>query len=1473
MSCVKLSNQFINILFFIFTITLSVLISKDVISPYEVLADPLCYPGYSYNASAERCETAPICESGQYDYNSQAIRCISTPSFACISEEYVLNLDYSRCEKFTPDCPCGGTYDFDLGACTAGNGPACPCDYGYVWTEKICLRAPICHDGGTVTGIGGNLEMCTSGIDVTCPSGFFYSSSEKICYNLEVTCPKGGGLNTADDVCVSTFACTSGETCGDGMDNNCNEQTDEGCPNEDLDNDDYYSNDNDCDDNDSAVYEGAPELCDGKDNNCDGNTDEICVGEDNVCVDKPNSTEIGSSANFASGNLFHEQRVSGADRTGLIKIDIAYNSLDPVAGPFGRGWTHSYNSHIDDYGDTIVFTEKDGRSVYYYKSGSTYYPDPVSGRHSSIKKNADSTYTLTEKSGVKYDYNTDGSLTKITDRNSNIISFSYTGDDLTSITDASGRITTLAYTANQITSITDPGGRTTSFTYNNDELSSVTDPMGGTWTYTYDTEGRMLTKTDPLGHTTTYAYNAEGRITSSIDAESNTKTISYDQTGRIAYVTEKNGSQWTYEYDSVLNVPLKITDPNGNFTTYEYDPERNLLSETDPDGNRTSYKYDANGNRTKVISAIGRVISYTYNSYGQITQIADPDGNTKKYTYHYSRGNLTYEYNEDNKMKMHTYGTHGERLSTRDFKYKTTTFTYDQYGNLASVTNPLNQTVTYTYDVMGNLLTKTDPNGNTTTYEYDLDDRLISKTGPDDGVVEYEYNLKGNVTKFTDANGNETSFIYDNMDRLTKITDYSGNSMNFTVDAEGNITSMTVKDSSETVLTSATYTYDSFNRPIKATNSDATFSEWGYDNRGNITSGKDENGNTSTFTYDALNRLLTVTDPEGGVTSYTYDARNNLLSVIDGNETAYVYDKVGRLILTTSPDTGTATYKYDANSNMTERMDAEGVRTTYTYDFINRVTAAKFPDTSQNITYAYDNAQYQNSKGRLTTMTDPSGTTSYDYDSMGRIMKVTRVINSVNYITEYSYDLNGNLLTAIYPGGRIITNTYNQLNRITKVEETIGAVTSTLAENIAYLPHGDITSMTYGNGIVTARTYDNRYRLSGLTAGTLKNLTYTSDNIGNITDVIDTLDPAKNKSYTYDATQSLVQAAGPWGTLSFGYGLSGNRISETTDTGSTVYSYAVNTNKLTSATGEKAISFSYDNNGNTIVEDTKQYIYNQNQRLTQVVEAGNVLGEYVYDGQGRRVSKTTQNGSQTVIYHYSKHGLLISESTPSGTITAEYVYLNGNPLAKIEGSDVYYYHNDHLGTPMLMTDETQSIVWQGEHLPFGKEHSVTGSITNNLRFPGQYYDAETGMNYNYFRNYNPMIGRYVEADPIGIEQGMNHLYGYVQNNPVNFSDPWGLESIIDWDIPEMPHQPLPGYNYCGPGSLPSRSPSNRLDDACRSHDNCYESAGMSSEDVDICDPGQDTGPSNQDICDDALCRATNTAGGWIRPGVRYLFCD
>ena len=169
------------------------------------------------------------------------------------------------------------------------------------------------------------------------------------------------------------------------------------------------------------------------------------------------------------------------------------------------------------------------------------------------------------------------------------------------------------------------------------------------------------------------------------------------------------------------------------------------------------------------------------------------------------------------------------------------------------------------------------------------------------------------------------------------------------------------------------------------------------------------------------------------------------------------------------------------------------------------------------------------------------------------------------------------------------------------------------------------------------------------------------------------------------------------------------------------------------------------------------------------------LGAYVYDAFGQRFSKTV--GTNTTLFQYAG-GTLLAEYT--GGVETNYIYLNGRPLAMLTGTTFTYLHDDKLGTPRVATNSAQGVVWQASYIPFGETIATSGTATVNLRFPGQYYDAETGYSHNGFRDYVPNWGRYLEADPIGIydnqgtvNAGMNP-YLYVGGDPMRSIDPWGL---------------------------------------------------------------------------------------------------
>ncbi len=393
------------------------------------------------------------------------------------------------------------------------------------------------------------------------------------------------------------------------------------------------------------------------------------------------------------------------------------------------------------------------------------------------------------------------------------------------------------------------------------------------------------------------------------------------------------------------------------------------------------------------------------------------------------------------------------------------------------------------------------------------------------------------------------------------------------------------------------------------------------------------------------------------------------------NFLVYDYDDAGRLLKTVSPDTGTTTYTYDDAGNLTTKRDANTVLTSYQYDALSRLTLISFPDAAQNISYSYDSPASTNGRGRLTGMTDPSGTTVYHYTVKGQLAQQITTLNGLgglSFTTAYQYDANGNLTTITYPDDRQITYAFDGADRLAQVTGTLNGVTTTLATMSDYLPYGPARTIAMTNGLTTSTSYDPQYRFSGQsitgTGSPLLNHSYGYDANGNILAISDALDPTHNKTYGYDLLNRLTSATGPWGTgaaqaaLSYTYDGVGNRLTEGGDLGSSSYSYSAN--RLTNTTGAKALTFTYDSNGNTLTENGRTYGYDQNNRLMQAAENLSTLGSYLYDGQGRRVKKTADG--RTTAFLYDQQSRLIAETDGSGRLITDYLWLPDRPMARID---------------------------------------------------------------------------------------------------------------------------------------------------------------------------------------------------------------
>ncbi len=1033
---------------------------------------------------------------------------------------------------------------------------------------------------------------------------------------------------------------------------------------------------------------------------------------------------------------------------------------------------------------------------------------------------------------------------------------------LTGLSDSTGR--TVSYDHDSFGNLKSATGPTTSSAYgytdpSRNHLITSIDEGSGAYINTYDPSGRVTMQTHGTG-VINFNYvipNQQTVMTTQIkDATGNllntqTRTVNFDTSGMLISSTDtfgnvtnytRNSSTWVTREEHWENVMSGGTTTLvlRNAINYTYDSTGNVLTKTEAQGTAiqktTTYIYDPAYNlvTTETVSSVvtpnqRRIKTNTYDeTNGNLLFTTETglrgDGTPYSYT-------TTYTYNANGKIAT----IDGPRTDVNDV----TTYYYDPMtGNLTGVSQPLSGTTSYSnFDNLGNPQTVTDPNGNATNYTYDSTGRVLTVKAPDDtNPTQYFYIAGGclscgspnKIDHITLPEGNTIWYTYDTLGNPATITDSQSNSINYTYDSGGNKLTEQIKDASGTLQKTLSYQYDALNRLSKIINPDTNYTQFDYDAQGNRISLQSPNMTLTTYTYDALNRLSSVIQPGSITTGYGYDTNNNLTSVEDANTntTTYKYDDKGRVYQVISPDTGTTTYSYDPAGNMTSKTDAKGVTISYSYDAANRLTQIAFSDTTQNIGYVYDTCV--NGKGRLCSIADASGITSYEYTPKGQVRKETKVIDSNPYVTQYTYDQNGNLKTMTYPSGRVIM--YNMSSD--KVISVLNNA-SNLATNITYKPFGGMSSLTYGNGLSGSISYDNQYRITGITAGAVMNLSYDQyDPNANIQHITNALDPTKNKTFAYDALDRLTGATGSWGSLNWTYDGVGNRLTENSNN----YAYASNTNKLTSANG---ISFGFDNDGNTTTQGARQYIYNQNQRLIQVNDGGSTA-YYTYNGNGQRVKKNV-NGTATV-FHYSQSGQIIAESNSAGTINVEYVYLNGQPLAMVANGNTYYYHTDHLATPQKMTDFSGSVVWSADYKPYGETTITVSTIINNLRLPGQYFDAETGLNQNWWRDYNAVIGKYIEFDPLltqfylmkkiylkNISSYLNKQYGYpdmngadnvwigmdlfdynyTADNPVNRKDPKGL----NWH-----------GNWCGPGG--SGPTTDCYDSACKKHDKCYEDCGV-----------------------------------------------
>jgi len=589
----------------------------------------------------------------------------------------------------------------------------------------------------------------------------------------------------------------------------------------------------------------------------------------------------------------------------------------------------------------------------------------------------------------------------------------------------------------------------------------------------------------------------------------------------------------------------------------------------------------------------------------------------------------------------------------------------------------------------------------------------------------------------------------------------------------------------------------------------------------------DANGHQTIYANDGLGRLTVVSECYGtyatptwgvtdpAVTRYTHDAAGNLVRVMDalGHVTALSYDALGRKTAMDDPSMGKWRYAYDLAGNLIRQTDAEGQTLVFEYDELNRLirkSAVRESDTNTRIAeYAYD--QGLNGIGRRTTMTDTSGTASWQYDEQGRAIRETRtIVGSGTFVTTQGYDAAGRVITTALPTGEVVRNTYN----LRGLPETVTGLDAYLT-GATYNALGQPLGQTWGNGRQTVYGYDPAtQRLESLRVGALLDLSYTYDRVGNLLSLSDGGNGGQVQTFAYDARDRLTSAqtdAVGQGRYreTYGYNAMGNIITRTYGSQTVVYTYGRKHGlKLPGAPVTHTVRArqvylpllarsefpgfqqpfavvatsagfraGYDRNGNMLVRievsGTQVITYVQEWTVENrlAVVTNTATGEatrFVYDGDGNRVLREDPTGLTINV------GAVEVEIGGTQRLTTTYYFADGQRIAMRKDGKVTYLHGDHLGSASLATDASGARVSEMRYTPFGETRY--GDAPTDRRFTGQREEAGIGLYDFNARFYAASVGRFVSADSIVPDpnrpQNFNR-YSYVGDNPLRYFDPSG----------------------------------------------------------------------------------------------------
>ncbi|MET8622482.1 RHS repeat-associated core domain-containing protein [Kitasatospora sp. NPDC004669] len=905
---------------------------------------------------------------------------------------------------------------------------------------------------------------------------------------------------------------------------------------------------------------------------------------------------------------------------------------------------------------------------------------------------------------------------------------------LTRVRDRHGRHYTLAYDEDGVPqSITHSGGYELRVTVDADRITAL----------------RLANATETGGEALLLRYSyTDGHLSAVYNSSGKPMRFANDVTGRILSWTDRNDSRYLYTYDHLDRVvdeggadgALRFhftygspdpetglrthteTNALGHTTAYLVNDDAQITAQTDPLGNTTTYERDEYDRLLTETDPLGRTTHYEYDGAGDLVRITRPDGRRSTATYHDRLSLLESIIEPGGATWLQAYDDNGLRSSLTDPLGATTHFAYDEHGHLATVTDALGQTTLVRCSAAGLPLEITDPTGGTTHLEYDAFGRRVTVTDALGSATRTTWTVEGFMASRVSADGSAEAWAYDGEGNLLSHTDELGR-----------IT---------------TFEYTHFESLAARTGPDGARLAFAYDADMQLTTVTDALGHSWSYAYDAAGRLVEERDFHGRTISYRLDGAGQLICHVNplGQETHYTYDVLGR---TTTLDANglVSTYSYDDAGHLIQASNQDAVLIR-TVDALGNVLTESV--NGHAVTRERD------SLGRVTRRTTPSGhVSSWHYAASGQPISLETTSGSLSF----AYDALGRELTRTVGGRLELTSTWDVRHRLTS--QTLRGL----------------------EAVVQGRAYS--YRADGHLVGIDDHLagprTFNLDSVGRITGVQAV---GRGETYRYNASGDLVEADWP-------------------ATGATRASLGSRVFDGTQLAAAGRVRYEHDAAGRTTLRqvtrlsrkpDTWHYRWDAGDRLTDVITPDGTRWHYLYDPLGRRIAKQRLASDRTTVVEQSDFawdGSNLTEQTTRapylpGPHTLTWDHNGVQPIAQSEAIDpggvaqqcvdrrFFAIVTDLVGTPTELVDPaTATVAWRAVSTLWGHTTWPRDSATYTpLRFPGQYFDAETRLHYNVHRYYDPETARYITPDPLGLVPAPNPDT-YV-HNPLTWTDPLGL---------------------------------------------------------------------------------------------------